>query len=306
MKPLPAARSTRLTLRRREAIACACFIAPAVFGFVMFWALPLVVSAYISMTDYALAGTPRFVGLENYRTLFKDKLFWQAVRVTLTYALSVVPMWIVTSLALALVMNQKLRGLTFLRTVYYLPAVLSGVATALLWGWLFNYRSGLLNSLLQSVGLKGLNWLGDKNIALFSIILMSLWTMGWYLPIWLGGLQGIPTELYEAAEIDGANAWQRLLNVTLPMLSPVILYNLVVNIIFATQLFTEPMLLTGGGPEFSTLSYVLYIYNNAFSYLKMGQATAMAWLLFLFTLVLSALVFKFSPMWVHVESERQR
>ncbi len=133
-------------------------------------------------------------------------------------------------------------------------------------------------------------------------MLMSLWTMGWYLPIWLGGLQGIPTELYEAAEMDGANAWQRLFNVTLPMLS---LYNLVINIIFATQLFTEPMMMTGGGPQFATLSYMLYLYDNAFSYLKMGQATAMAWLLFLFTLLLSALVFKFSPMWVYVESERR-
>ena len=306
MTPPRTARSPWLTLRRREAIACACFIAPAVFGFVVFWAVPLLISAYISLTDYALAGAPKFVGLENYQGLFNDKLFWQAVRVTLSYAFIVVPMWIVTSLALALVMNQKLRGLTFFRTIYYLPAVLSGVATAMLWSWLFNYRSGLLNGLLQSIGLRGPNWLGDKNVALFSLMLMSLWTMGWYLPIWLGGLQGIPTELYEAAEMDGANGWQRLRNVTLPMLSPVILYNLVINIIFATQLFTEPMMMTSGGPQFSTLSYVLYLYNNAFSYLKMGQATAMAWLLFLFTLALSTLVFKVSPMWVHVESERHR
>jgi multiple sugar transport system permease protein len=302
---LPRPRKPWLTLRRREAIACALFIAPAVIGFVLFWAVPLVVSAYISLTDYALAGTPRFVGLENYQELFADDLFWQAVRVTLTYALIVVPMWIVTSLALALIMNQKLRGVMAFRTVYYLPAVLSGVATAMLWAWLFNYRSGLLNGLLNSLGLRGPNWLGDKNVALFSIILMSLWTMGWYLPIWLGGLQGIPSELYEAAEMDGANAWQRLFNVTLPMLSPVILYNLVINIIFAAQFFTEPFMMTGGGPQFATLSYVLYLYNNAFSYLKMGQATAMAWLLFLFTLALSALVFKLSPLWVHVEGERQ-
>ncbi len=302
---LPHAHKPWLTLRRREAIACALFIAPAVIGFVLFWVTPLAVSAYISLTDYALAGTPRFVGLENYRRLFSDNLFWQAVRVTLTYALIVVPMWIVSSLTLALIMNQKLRGVAAFRTVYYLPAVLSGVATAMLWAWLFNYRSGLLNGLLSSLGLQGPNWLGDRNIALFSIMLMSLWTMGWYLPIWLGGLQGIPTELYEAAEMDGANAWQRLFNVTLPMLSPVILYNLVINIIFATQLFTEPMMMTGGGPQFATLSYVLYLYDNAFSYLKMGQATAMAWLLFLFTLLLSALVFKFSPMWVYVESERR-
>jgi len=294
-----------LTLRRREAIACALFIAPAVFGFIVFSAVPLLSSAWLSLTDYSLAGTPRFISFANYAALFADKLFWQAVRVTITYAVVVVPLWIIGSLALALVMNQRLRGMTVFRTVYYLPAVLAGVGVVMLWIWLFNYRLGLINVMLGWVGIQGPNWLRSEDWALIAIMMMAQWSIGWYLPIWLSGLQSIPTELYEAAEMDGANAWSRLRNVTLPMLSPIILYNLVINIIFATQLFTEPMMMTGGGPDNSTLSYVLYMYNNAFSYLKMGNAAAMSWLLFLASLALTALVFKFSPLWVHYEGERR-
>ncbi|MCS6846118.1 MAG: sugar ABC transporter permease [Anaerolineae bacterium] len=300
-----ARRRWRLTLQRREAIACALFIAPAVFGFLAFSALPLLASAYLSMTDYSLAGVPNFVGLANYQSLFSDRFFWQAVRVTLTYAIVIVPAWIVSSLALALIMNQNLRGMAAFRTVYYLPAVLSGVGVVMLWIWIFNYRSGLLNIGLGFLGIQGPNWLRDRNWALFSIMLMSLWSVGWYLPIWLSGLQGIPTELYEAAEVDGAGTWARLWHITLPMLSPIMLYNLVINILFATQLFTEPLMMTGGGPDLATLSYVLYMYNNAFSYLKVGHASAMSWLLFLVSLVVTALIFKLSPLWVHFEAERR-
>ena len=299
-------RSRRLSLSQREAIACALFIAPAVFGFLAFALIPLLLSAAISLTNYSLAGWPKFVGLTNYQTLFTDKLWWQSVRVTATYAAVVVPSWLISSLILALMMNQDLHAVRVFRTIYYLPAVLSGVATAMLWIWLLNYRSGLINTFLQFAGIQGPNWLGDKRWALFSIIMMSLWGMGWYLPIWLGGLQSIPTELYEAVEIDGGDWWAKLRHVTLPMLSPIILYNLVMNIIWATQLFTEPFVMTGGGPQFATLSYILYLYNNAFSYMKMGLATAMAWILFLVVLVLTFLVFKSSPMWVYYESERRR
>lgn len=297
---------TGLTLRQREAVACALFIAPAVIGFLAFAAIPLLASAWLSLTDYALAGTPHFVGLSNYQTLLGDKLFWNAVRVTATYALFVVPLWLVSSLLLALVMNQPLRGVTTFRAIYYLPALVSGVAISMLWAWMFNPRTGLINTGLGLIGIEGPRWLSDKNWALTALILMTQWGIGWYLPTWLGGLQGIPTELYEAAELDGANAFSRLCFVTLPMLSPIIVYNLVMNLIWATQFFTEPMMMTGGGPEFSTLSYVLYLYNNAFSYLKMGQASAMAWLLFVFSLLLTVLVFKSTPMWVHYESERKK
>lgn len=298
-------RQRRLTLSQREALACALFIAPAVLGFLAFTVLPLGISAWLSFTDYALAGWPNFVGLQNYQTLLGDNLFWQAVRVTLIYALFVVPLWMINSLILALLVNQPLRGMAIFRTIYYLPAMLSGVAVSMLWSWLFNYRSGLINSFLGFVAIDGPNWLGSADWSLTALILMSQWSIGWYLPVWLGGLQGIPTELYEAAEIDGAGWWPRFWNVTLPMLSPIILYNLVMNSIWATQLFTEPLVMTDGGPRFATLSYVLYTYNNAFQYFKMGQASAMAWMMFLITLMLTAFVFKSSPMWIHYEADRR-
>ena len=298
-------RRRQLTLSQREAIACALFIAPAVFGFLAFSAIPLLVSGWLSFTDYALAGWPRFVGFGNYRALVADDLFWQSIRVTSLYTIAVVPLWMINSLALALLVNQPLRGVTLFRTIYYLPAVLSGVATSMLWSWLFNYRSGLINAALGFLGVEGPNWLGDRNWALPALIIMGQWSVGWYLPIWLGGLQGIPTELYEAATIDGAGWWARLRHVTLPMLSPIIFYTLIMSVIGATQLFTEAFLVTGGGPRFATLSYMLYLYNNAFSYLRMGQASAMAWLLFLVSLALTALVFKSSPMWVHYEGQRR-
>jgi len=301
----PIARRRRLTLSQRESLACALFIAPAVLGFIAFTAVPLALSAWLSLTDYSLAGWPRLVGLRNYQELLLDDLFWQAVRVTLTYAAIVVPLWMINSLALALLLNQSLRGVSIFRTIFYLPVMLSGVAVSMLWAWLFNYRSGLINQALGVIGITGPNWLGSADWALLALILVSQWSVGWYLPIWLGGLQGIPSELYEAAEIDGAGWWSRLVNVTLPMLSPVILYNLVMNMIWAMQLFTEPLIMTDGGPKFATLSYVLYIYNNAFSYAKMGHASAMAWMLFLITLALTTLVFRSSPMWIHYEAERR-
>jgi multiple sugar transport system permease protein len=294
-----------LSLAQREALACAFCIAPAVFGFLAFTVLPLAASAWLSFTDYNLAGWPEFIGVQNYQTLIADELFWQSVRVSLTYAAFVVPLWMINSLMLALLLNQRLRGVSLFRTIYYLPAMLSGVAVSMLWSWLFNYRSGLINSALSFLGIEGPNWLGSPDWALIALIIMSQWAVGWYLPIWLGGLQSIPSELYEAAEIDGANWWAQLWNVTLPMLSPVILYNLVMNIIWATQLFTEPLVMTDGGPRFATLSYVLYTYQNAFSYFKMGQASAMAWMMFLVVLTLTILVFKSSPMWIHYEAERR-
>ncbi|MDQ3248569.1 MAG: sugar ABC transporter permease [Chloroflexota bacterium] len=298
----------RFTLRQREALACAFFIAPAVIGFVLFWLLPLLVSAYLSFTNYAMAGWPKFVGVENYRTLLNDDLWQHAVRVTVLYAISVVPLWLLSSLALALIMNQPLGGVGLFRTIYYLPAVLSGVATALLWKWLFNVRYGLINSLLKGVGVQGPNWVGDEQWVLPSLIFMSLWGMGWYLPIWLGGLQSIPTDLYEAANIDGASWWAKLRNVTLPMLSPVILYNLMMNLVWALQFFTESMVMTGGASQpvqMAARSYVLYLYQTGIGYLRMGQATAMAWLLFLATLLLTFTVFKSSLFWVYYEGERR-
>ena len=294
------------TLRNREALAGYLFITPAVLGFLIFIAGPILVSAYFSLTEYKLISSPHWAGLQNYQTLWQDELFWQSLKVTLRYALLALPLGLVLSLGLALLLNQKLWGVAFWRTVYYLPAVISGVAVAVLWSWILNSEFGLLNTFLRYFGIHGPNWLGDKRTALPALVMISLWGVGGNILIYLAGLQGIPTELYEAAAIDGAGMGRRLFNITLPLLSPVIFFNLVMGLIGVFQFFTEPFIMTQGGPEQSTLSYMLYLYRNAFKYFKMGYAAALAWVLFVLVLLLTLAVFRSSPLWVHYEAQRDR
>jgi multiple sugar transport system permease protein len=294
------------SLRSREALAGYLFVTPAVLGFLIFIAGPILVSAYFSLTEYKLISSPHWAGLQNYQTLWQDELFWQSLKVTLRYALLALPLGLVLSLGLALLLNQKLWGVAFWRTVYYLPAVISGVAVAVLWSWILNSEFGLLNTFLRYFGIHGPNWLGDKRTALPALVMISLWGVGGNILIYLAGLQGIPTELYEAAAIDGAGMGRRLLNITLPLLSPVIFFNLVMGLIGVFQFFTEPFIMTQGGPEQSTLSYMLYLYRNAFKYFKMGYAAALAWVLFVLVLLLTLAVFRSSPLWVHYEGQRDR
>ncbi|MFN8444862.1 MAG: sugar ABC transporter permease [Caldilineaceae bacterium] len=294
------------TLRTREALAGYLFVAPALFGFLVFIAGPILVSAYFSLTEYKLTRSPQWAGLQNYQTLWQDELFWQSLNVTVRYAVLALPLGLVLSLGLALLLNQKLWGVAFWRTVYYLPAVISGVAVAVLWSWILNPEFGLLNTFLRYLGIQGPNWLGDTRTALPALVLISLWGIGGNMLTYLAGLQGIPTELYEAASIDGAGSWRRLINITLPLLSPVIFFNLVMGLIGVFQFFTEPFIMTRGGPEQSTLSYMLYLYRNAFTYFKMGYAAALAWVLFLLVLLLTLAVFRSSPIWVHYEAQRER
>jgi multiple sugar transport system permease protein len=294
----------QISLRRREALAAYLFIAPAVFGFIVFLAGPIVASFVISLTNYDIISSPHWIGFDNYTALTQDDLFWQSLTVTVKAALIGLPIGLILSLGLAMLLNQPIKGLAFWRTLYYLPSVLSGAAVAVLWLWLLNPEFGILNVILRHMGLPAPDWLGDTTTALPSLIVVSLWGIGGTTIIYLAGLQGIPTELYEAAQIDGAGAWQRFYRVTLPMLSPVILFNLILALINQFQWFTEPFVMTQGGPENSTLTYMLYVYQNAFIYFKMGYASAMAWVFFVLVLVLTALVFRSSPMWVHYEGER--
>jgi multiple sugar transport system permease protein len=294
----------RLSLRRREAVAAYIFIAPAVFGFIVFLAGPIAASLVISLTNYDIISSPHWIGFDNYTALTHDDLFWQSLKVTVKAAMIGLPIGLSLSLGLAMLLNQPIKGLAFWRTVYYLPSVLSGAAVAVLWLWLLNPEFGILNVILRHMGLPAPDWLGDTTTALPSLIVVSLWGIGGTTIIYLAGLQGIPTELYEAAQIDGAGAWQRFYRVTLPMLSPVILFNLILALINQFQWFTEPFVMTQGGPENSTLTFMLYLYQNAFTYFKMGYASAMAWVFFVLVLVLTALVFRSSPMWVHYEGER--
>ena len=291
-------------LTRREALECYLFISPVCIGLLVFTIGPILASLYFSFTEYNIIRAPKWVGLDKFHDLIQDELFWQSLKVTSLYVAMHLPISLVLALGIALLMNQKVRGIIFFRTVYYLPSVVSGVAVALLWMWIFNPEFGILNTLLALVNIQGPAWLFDEHWSLPAIALMSLWGVGGSMLIYLAGLQGIPSELYEAAEIDGASRWRRFWFITLPLLSTVILFNLVMGLIASFQEFTPAYVMTSGGPNFSTLFYNYYLYENAFEYLYMGYASAMAWVLLVIVLILTLLVFKSSPMWVFYQ-ERQ-
>jgi len=301
---LTVARRRRISARTREAIECYIFMLPVILGLLLFYLGPMIASFYFSLTDYDMLSSPEWLGLQNYRDLAEDDLFWKSMRVTVMYSTISVPLVLVAALLLALLLNQKFRGVTFFRTIYYLPTVMSGVAIATLWKWIFNTDYGVLNLLLEKIGIRGPSWLTDDDWAIWALILTSLWTVGGSMLIFLAGLQSIPNDLYEAAAIDGAGAWSRFRNITVPMLSHVTFFNLVLGIIGALQVFTEAWVLTEGGPNNSTLLLSVYLYRNAFEFLKMGYASAIAWVMFMIVLLLTLAVFKSAPMWVHYEESR--
>jgi multiple sugar transport system permease protein len=294
----------RLSMAAREAIHCYVFMLPAILGILFFWLGPMVASFGLSFSSYDMLTPPSWVGLENYRDLADDQFFRHSLRVTAVYAVVSVPLVLVTALALAVLLNQPFRGITFFRSVYYLPAVMSGVAVATLWRWIFQPEFGMVNSLLDRVGIRGPGWLIDPNWAMPALIITSLWTAGSSMLIFLAGLQGIPEDLYEAAEIDGAGRWRRFFTITVPLISHVTFFNLVLGIIGALQVFTEPFVMTEGGPNNALLLLSLYLYRNAFEFLKMGYASAIAWVLFLIVMALTLIVFRSAPFWVHYEGQR--
>lgn len=294
----------RGSLARREERAFYLFISPWIFGFLVFTLGPIIASAYFSFTNYDIAHAPKWIGAQNYQNLFSDAIFWKSIRVTLTYALIALPLGLLCSIALAMLLNLKLPGLSLWRTVYYLPSVISGVAVALLWQLIFQPNFGILNVFLYTTfHVIGPQWQFSETWVIPMFVIMSLWSVGGSMLIYLGGLQGIPTQLYEAAEIDGAGPWNRLWNVTLPMLTPVILFNLILGIIGAFSYFTNAFIMTQGGPNYASYFYLLSLYNNAWNFLKMGLASAQAWLFFLFVLVITIIVMKTSLLWVYYEGE---
>ncbi len=298
----PARRASRR--QRIEALNAYIFMAPAILGLLLFTLGPMAASFLLSFTEYNILTDPRWNGLANYEKLFNDKLFWQSLRVSAIYSIVSVPLGLTVALGLALLLNHKMRGIMVFRSVYYLPTVISGVGVAMLWRWLFNGDFGIINILLRGVGIRGPNWLFDETWALAALIIASLWGVGGTMLIFLAGLQGIPQELYEAAEIDGAGRWRQFTSITLPMISHVTFFNLVLGVIGALQVFTDAYVITGGGPNNATLFLSVYLYRHAFQYLNFGYAAAVAWVLFLIVLALTLLVFKSSPLWVYYESER--
>ncbi len=281
------------------------FASPWIVGFFLWTLGPMVASLIIAFTEWDLISPPRWVGLANVRGMFQDELVAKSLIVTTNYAFISVPLHIIFGLALALLLNTRIIGLRFYRTAFYLPSVLSGVAVALLWRWLFSTEFGLFNVLLSYLGIRGPSWLGDPNWALPSLILMSLWGVGAGAIIYLAGLQGIPTDLYEAAEVDGVRGWERFWHITLPMMTPVLFFQLVTGIIGALQVFTQAYIMTNGGPNNATLFFLLYLYRNAFQYFRMGYASALAWVLFLYILMLTLIVYRSSNLWVYYEGEER-
>jgi multiple sugar transport system permease protein len=288
-----------MNLRRREAIAFYLCISPWIAGFLLFYLGPMIASFYFSLTRWDLLTPPNFVGLDNYTRIFtRDPLFWKSLKITCIYTFTYVPLDLVGGLLIALLMNQRVRGIGVFRTVYYLPSVLAGVAYVVMWMWMFNPRAGLINTALGYLGIHGPRWLQDPNWALPALIIMSLWGIGRSMVIYLAGLQDVPGELYEAARIDGANRWQEFWKITLPLLTPSILFNLIFGIIMTFQSFTSVFVATNGGPLNSTLFYVLYLYRKAFEHLSMGYASAMAWILFLIVLACTIIILRTSGRWV--------
>jgi len=301
----PATRRKQPSPWRREAIHAYVFMSPAILGLLLFTLGPMVASLLLSFTEYNLLRPPVWIGLENYREMFTEELFWQAFRVSSIYSVVSVPLGLMLALGLAVLLNHKMRGRMLFRSIYYLPTVISGVGVAMLWRWLFNAEFGIINVLLGYAGIQGPAWLLDKNWALPALIITSLWGIGGTTLIFLAGLQGIPQELYEAAEIDGAGRWSQFRNVTLPLLSNVTFFNLVLGIIGALQVFTDAFVITRGGPNHATLFLSMYLYQHGFLYLNMGYAAAIAWFMFLVVMLLTLLVFKSSPLWVFYESEKK-
>jgi len=283
----------RSRLHRREHLAAAAFIAIPVIGFLIFTAYPLLFSFYASFTQWNGLSDPVFNGIDNYTQMFADPYFWQAMGNTVFMMIGI-PIGLVLSLLLALALNRKMRGTTFFRTIYYVPVISSLAAVAILWQWAYNGDFGLINQVLSFFGIDGPNWLQNADTAKPAIVIMAIWKgLGFSMLLYLAALQSVPRHLYEAASIDGANAFQQFRSITIPMLSPVTFFLVITSIIGGAQIFIEINIMTPtGGPEFSTASIVWYIWQKAFNYLQMGYATAMSVVLGLLVFAITAIQFR--------------
>lgn len=286
------------------------FAMPWIIGFLIFSVYPIIASAFYSFTDYNLFQSPKFVGMKNYVDLFRDDKFYISIKNTIFITVIGVPIGLVYSLCMALLLNMKVKGQAIYRTIYYLPSIVPIVASSVLWVWILNPQYGILNMLLGYLHLPQPSWLEDPLFTKPSLIIMDTWRSGGTILIYLAALQSIPQSLYEASDIDGANYWSKFRHIMLPAISPVTLFQLIIGIIGAFQYFSQAFIFgTGasnqvsGGPENSMLFYSLYLYQNAFSFLKMGYASAMAWILFLLVMCVSLIVFKTSMRWVHYSEE---
>ncbi|MGI6207176.1 MAG: carbohydrate ABC transporter permease [Anaerolineae bacterium] len=276
---------------------------PWIIGFLVFTLGPMIASIYFSLTEYSVLQPAKFIGLANFTRMFtNDPRYLISITNTVYYTVLQVPLGIVVALTIAILLNQGLRGENLFRTAYYMPSVVSGVAVSMLWLWLFDPTLGLVNDLLGRIGITGPRWLQDPAWSKPALVLMSVFGIGGTMVIFLAGLQGISESLYEAAMVDGANWWQKTRHITIPMITPTIFFNMVMGFIGSFQVFTQAYVMTNGGPVNSTLFYVLYLYQNAFRFFKMGYASAMAWVLFFIVLALTLIQFRLAGRWVYYEA----
>jgi multiple sugar transport system permease protein len=311
-KPAQVARPGRFNLgkvERRNLRWGLLFISPWLIGFLVFGVLPIVYTFYLSLTRYSGLREPIFVATANYNRLAADPLFWKSAYNTLFYTLLAVPIGVVVAMLLALAMNQKVREVTIYRAIFYLPSILPVFAISFIFVVLLNPGYGLVNWLLSSAGLPSPNWLGDKDYTKLALVMIAQLGAGQWALVFLAGLRGIPTELYESAEIDGANGFRKFTSITLPLMTPVILYDIIIGLSFGLQVFTSAFILTGGatrgsaGPDNSLLTYVFYIYKQAFQFGAMGYAAALSVVLFIVSLLLAGAVFRWARGWVFYAGE---
>lgn len=278
------------------------YILPWLLGLLIFQLYPFLSSFYYSLTDYNMIESPTFVGLKNYINIFTDDSdFTQSLKVTFIYVLMAVPLKLAFALFIAMILNHKLKGINFFRTVYYLPSILGGsVAISVLWRFLFMH-DGVVNGFLNKMGLPSIAWLSSPDNALFTLGLLTVWQFGSSMVLFLAGLQQIPNDLYEAAAIDGASKSRVFFKITIPMLTPIVLFNIIMQTVNAFQEFTGAFVITNGGPMKSTYLYALMLYEEAFTHFNMGYASALSWVLFIIIMIVTAIIFKSSNRWVHYE-----
>lgn len=287
--------------QRRELVTGLAFISPWVVGFLWFNLYPVLASVYYSFTSFHVVETPQWVGLSNFETLLKDDLFWTSLANTAYFIVGSVPLDLVAALLFAVLLNLSLPLRAFLRTCYYVPTIVPTVASAILWIMLFNTHGGIVNETLGLFGIPEIPWLSSPTWAMPALILLSVWGIGSAVIIFLAGLQDVPTTLYEAAQLDGAGWLHLVWHITIPLVSPVILFNGILGMIGASQIFALPFIMTGGGPLNATLVYSITLFRNAFVYYKMGYASAMAWILFLFLFGLTLVSMRLSQRYVHYD-----
>ena len=291
--------------KKKQWLAGYGFISLWLIGLFVFTLIPMIYSFYISLTEWDFIGTPRFIGLKNYMDIMKDSTAKKALINTAYYTAVSVPLRMILALTVALMLSKPYKGSNGLRVLFYMPGIISGVAISAVWSRLFDPCYGGINDILARFGIPGLAWLSDVHLAMPSIILMNLMYIGTPMVVFIAAIKGVPEQMYEVALLDGANGWQRFINITIPMISPILFYNLIMQIIQSFQVFTNVYIMTNGGPANATMVLVLYLYQTAFQYLRMGYGSALAWILFFIILILTLIVFRTSG-WVYFEGKEER